>query len=166
MITREAVTKIIKDPYHCNHASIELRERTYSNQIAHYVDQCLRCGSQLQSHKRDSIIVAQAKLNDGIAKFDLDIADRFFSRGRQERKDQRDNERADWQAWYTEYLESEKWKSKRAEVMRRDKFTCQGCHGRATEVHHLTYANVGDELLFQLIALCEDCHQRVHDADK
>lgn len=154
------------DPYHCTHTSVELRKRTYSNQVMHYVDQCLKCGAQLQSHKRDSTIVVQAKLNGGIAEFDDTLREIFFIRAEEKRQDQWGNDHDRWQAWYAEYLESPKWKAKRAEVMRRDNFTCQGCHGRATLVHHLTYANVGDELLFQLIALCKDCHERIHKTDK
>lgn len=153
-------------PYHCNHTTVELRERTHSNQVAHYVDQCLGCGVQLQSHKRDSTIVAQARLNDGIPEFDDTLREIFFIRGEEQRQDQWSNDHDHWQAWYAEYLKSDRWKAKRAEVMRRDKFTCQGCHDRATLVHHKTYANVGDELLFQLIALCKDCHTRVHDGKK
>lgn len=30
--------------------------------------------------------------------------------------------------------------------------------------HHLTYAHVTQEFLFELVAICGDCHARVHDA--
>jgi 5-methylcytosine-specific restriction endonuclease McrA len=30
-------------------------------------------------------------------------------------------------------------------------------------VHHHTYANVGDELMWQLVAVCRECHQKFHD---
>jgi 5-methylcytosine-specific restriction endonuclease McrA len=166
MTEHQAVTKLIKDPYHCEHTTIELRERIHSNQVTHYVDQCVRCGAQLKSHKRDSTIVAQAKFNGGIAKFDAGLSDVFFAQANRLRKKERATHRAEWDIWYAEYLNSPRWQAKRSEVMRRDKFTCQGCRGRATLVHHLTYANVGDELLFQLIALCDDCHDRVHEAGK
>ena len=31
-----------------------------------------------------------------------------------------------------------------------------------TQCHHLTYENVGEEFLFELVALCSDCHERLH----
>ncbi len=33
---------------------------------------------------------------------------------------------------------------------------------RAEDVHHLTYARLYDEMLFDLIAVCRDCHERLH----
>ena len=64
---------------------------------------------------------------------------------------------------YDAYLASEAWRAKRAEALRRDKGVCQGCRARqATQVHHLTYAHLGDELLFELISVCDDCHERIH----
>ena len=32
----------------------------------------------------------------------------------------------------------------------------------AKQVHHTTYANVGHEFLFELVALCPECHNRYH----
>jgi 5-methylcytosine-specific restriction endonuclease McrA len=40
---------------------------------------------------------------------------------------------------------------------------CEGCGDeKAQEVHHKTYKNVGDEFLFELVALCNTCHDRYH----
>ena len=65
---------------------------------------------------------------------------------------------------YSEYLKSPKWKTIRNKVMIRDNHTCQGCLAvRAEEVHHKTYANVGNELMYQLISLCRKCHKTAHD---
>jgi hypothetical protein len=33
------------------------------------------------------------------------------------------------------------------------------------EVHHLTYKNVFTEFLFELVAVCQDCHSRLHADD-
>ena len=39
---------------------------------------------------------------------------------------------------------------------------CEGCGvRRAAQVHHLTYEHVGDELLFELVAVCGQCHDRI-----
>lgn len=72
--------------------------------------------------------------------------------------------RAVWEKSYRAYLNSSEWKAKRQQVLERDQYRCQGClNTRATQVHHLTYDNVGDELLFQLISVCDACHDRLHN---
>lgn len=64
---------------------------------------------------------------------------------------------------YDLYLQTPAWSEKRKMALIRDNYLCQGCReSRATQVHHLTYQNLFDELLFQLISLCTRCHQRVH----
>jgi 5-methylcytosine-specific restriction endonuclease McrA len=66
--------------------------------------------------------------------------------------------------WYSAYLQSDAWRAKRAQALKRDKGLCQGCLERpATQVHHLTYAHVGGELLFELASICDDCHERAHE---
>lgn len=64
---------------------------------------------------------------------------------------------------YNAYLRSPEWKKKRDAVFQRDGGICQGCLEEPIEnVHHTTYANLFDELLFQLIGLCETCHRKIH----
>ena len=64
---------------------------------------------------------------------------------------------------YQEYLRSKQWKEKRALVMVRDNNTCQHCRKAiAEEVHHLTYVNLFNEPLDDLISLCSVCHSKVH----
>lgn len=64
---------------------------------------------------------------------------------------------------YWDYLESPQWKIKRDAVFQREKGICQGCLSEPIEhVHHATYSHVFDELLFQLVGLCENCHRKVH----
>jgi hypothetical protein len=38
------------------------------------------------------------------------------------------------------------------------------CRRHGLSPHHLTYAHLGDELLFELISVCDDCHARLHTA--
>ena len=51
---------------------------------------------------------------------------------------------------------------KRVAVMKRDGGQCV-CGKKATQVHHKTYDNIGKEPLEELVALCEDCHYKLHD---
>lgn len=74
-----------------------------------------------------------------------------------------DERSAGWRAQYAEYLASQEWWDKRELVMERAGRVCEGCRqADATEVHHLTYANVTREFLFELVALCHACHERLH----
>lgn len=64
---------------------------------------------------------------------------------------------------YHEYLNSRAWKLKRNLIFQREKGFCQGCGEEAIEhVHHLTYNHLFDELLFELVGLCENCHRKCH----
>jgi 5-methylcytosine-specific restriction endonuclease McrA len=75
-----------------------------------------------------------------------------------------DENKDEWGANYYKYLSSEEWQKKRQLILKRDNFICQGCLvNNATEVHHKTYINVGNEFCFELISLCEDCHSSIHD---
>lgn len=53
--------------------------------------------------------------------------------------------------------------AKRARVLLRAGRKCEGCGEEATQVHHLTYEHVFEEFLFELIAVCRGCHERLHD---
>lgn len=63
------------------------------------------------------------------------------------------------------YLRTDAWKNLRFKVLERDKYTCQCCgiDFGPLYVHHLTYERLGNELLEDLITLCEDCHKLQHD---
>jgi len=68
---------------------------------------------------------------------------------------------------YQDYLKSEKWYAIRLKVLTRDDYTCQHCHFKVTSytanVHHKTYARLGDEELSDLITLCIPCHEKEHE---
>jgi 5-methylcytosine-specific restriction endonuclease McrA len=70
------------------------------------------------------------------------------------------------EAWdkYNDYLNSEKWKLKRKKVFERDNYLCQAClTNEAQEVHHLTYNNIYDEPLYELISVCKRCHIKIEE---
>jgi hypothetical protein len=62
------------------------------------------------------------------------------------------------------YLKSEAWKRKRYVVLKRDKWRCVYCGGRATQVHHTKYAkwNIGKEPIEWLVSICKSCHDSKH----
>lgn len=65
---------------------------------------------------------------------------------------------------------STRWKKKREQILRRDKYLCQDCkrYGKrvdATEVHHIKHVDEYPELAFEssnLISLCAACHNKRH----
>jgi 5-methylcytosine-specific restriction endonuclease McrA len=64
---------------------------------------------------------------------------------------------------YAEYLESDAWKALRAKVLKRASHICEGCGtAEAVQAHHLRYAHIGHEFLWELVAVCLECHERVH----
>lgn len=65
---------------------------------------------------------------------------------------------------YREYLASDHWKAKRQEYYQSDMPQhCIGCGKDRFELHHITYMRLGRELLGDLMPLCRECHQKVHD---
>lgn len=65
---------------------------------------------------------------------------------------------------YGDYLRSDTWKAKRRLVFKRAGGVCEGCGlQEATEVHHLTYDHKMSEFLFELVAVCTECHARLHE---
>lgn len=64
---------------------------------------------------------------------------------------------------YSNYIQSEDWKLKRSEVLLRDNNLCQVCKkDAAEEVHHITYDNLFNEKLEDLLSVCKICHKEIH----
>lgn len=83
----------------------------------------------------------------------------------QERPVEPEPPKEDRKVWYAWYLTTPKWDRIRRAVLRRANSACEGCGGigLALQVHHLTYKHVGNEFLWELVAVCDPCHERVHD---
>lgn len=71
------------------------------------------------------------------------------------------------------FYKSKKWEDKRDRILRRDGYQCQYCkrYGRrrgGAHVHHINPVEYYPELAFadwNLICLCRDCHNRMHDRE-
>lgn len=66
-----------------------------------------------------------------------------------------------------EDINSEQWKSKRKEIIKRDGFTCCACgaFGKTLNVHHLSYEKdreYWDYPNSNFVTLCSDCHKKLH----
>jgi 5-methylcytosine-specific restriction endonuclease McrA len=153
----------------CRHPHQEIRRRVDASGRPFYQYQCLDCGDRIGSAMATAIALANGRQPPP---FDQEIyesgqlkLDRVLrERGEMARR------RIAWllaerQQTYESYLESDAWRAKRAQALARDEGLCQSCRmSLATQVHHLTYAHLGDELLFELISVCNDCHARIHAA--
>jgi 5-methylcytosine-specific restriction endonuclease McrA len=69
---------------------------------------------------------------------------------------------------YQSYLRSDGWERTRIKVLERADYTCEACGGRrATQVHHVTYDDPrGEELLWNLKAVCAECHEKITAREK
>lgn len=70
---------------------------------------------------------------------------------------------------YEDYLKSDYWKILREKRLKLDNYKCKRC-GRTSnlEVHHNTYIYRGKGVakeIKNLITLCRDCHQELHDKE-
>ena len=68
---------------------------------------------------------------------------------------------------YKHYLRCKHWQEIRLKVLDRSGGKCEKCgyipwKPGTLQVHHLTYKNVGNESLDELIVLCPRCHMELH----
>lgn len=142
--------------------------------------QCIECGKKGNNNslKHNTIDNFKDKVARGeIKKFDVNLFNKYdpYTKYRsfctikslKDTKiynDEQQNKNKEWRKKYVDHLQSDKWQAIRLKVLKRDNNLCQGClEATATDVHHITYANLGDELMFELLSLCRDCHfNRVH----
>jgi len=59
---------------------------------------------------------------------------------------------------YREYLQSPEWREKRREFLEEENYECERCGEYATQVHHKTYENLGEEEKDDVEVLCHNCH--------
>jgi 5-methylcytosine-specific restriction endonuclease McrA len=127
--------------------------------------QCSDCGELLPNALPHSMATRSTP------EVDMDAIRRWASyrdgnwqKRRAERYQIEQQRQTEWRVKYEDYLRSEQWQSKRRLVFQRCAGICEGCRqAKATQVHHLTYEHLGDELLWELAAVCRECHERVHE---
>jgi 5-methylcytosine-specific restriction endonuclease McrA len=65
---------------------------------------------------------------------------------------------------YQWYLGSAFWRERRTIIFQRANGQCERCKLQAaTQVHHLSYLRVFNELPTDLMAVCAKCHAEIHD---
>jgi 5-methylcytosine-specific restriction endonuclease McrA len=67
---------------------------------------------------------------------------------------------------YKKYLNSEKWRKKRAYYLRRWKYCFVCGTSKKIHLHHKSYKRLGFEKPKDLLLLCEKCHFYLHNIKK
>lgn len=169
----------MRKPWHCDHEQNELRRRDLPAGIVQVARQCLNCGAPVGKWLKHETVRNIANL----PAWDRECSELWKARERQYMGEYREamaktagvaiyaersvelNQRSNRKFWerYDEYLSSPQWRSRRAKVLERAGGICEGCREReATQVHHLNYQRIGREMLFDLVAVCEACHEGIH----
>jgi 5-methylcytosine-specific restriction endonuclease McrA len=157
------------DPLHapCSHTRKELRQKRNRGGAIQYIDQCLQCGTSVGLFRKHSPELIN------VPTWDEKLEPNYTAAKQSERaaiiqkhvRIQRNRSIGFWKQ-YNEYLQSDEWVQRRAKVLERASGQCEGCRTkRATQIHHLTYAHVFKEFLFELVAICDDCHKTLHTDD-
>ena len=173
-VTYESMYEQVKRELYCDHPKVKLYRKTMINGTPMYGHQCQVCGCNIGRVK-----VADLNNNDKVnaigfnedlrrnrnhkfqVRFD-ELSKDWTRKHAEKQQEQRKRETESWFNNYSDYLKSEKWKSKSRLVIARDK-TCQAClRNPAVQAHHKTYDNVGDEPLFDLVGICLPCHEKLH----
>jgi hypothetical protein len=148
----------------CGHPAVEVRKRRDGGGAVHFFRQCTSCGTSVgtalkKSTELDSAAAWDKKLESRTQK--QREADRLSLVQKHVRIQRTGAE--GFKREYDVYLKSPEWARRRATVLRRAGGICEGCLGRkATQVHHLTYDHIYNEFMFELVAVCDECHKRLH----
>jgi len=139
----------------CDHADAPLVQRRQGNGVVVVVRQCQRCGLNLGAVKKASVTTPLSEL----PWWDEARRERWWAL----RAEARQRESDAWHRAYDAYLASPQWRELRRKVLARCHGVCEGCGERpAVQIHHLTYARTGYEMLFDLAAVCLECHEKIH----
>jgi hypothetical protein len=149
----------------CPHPDKQIRKTIVSGGAVHFRYQCQICGD----------LIGQAIGKGLVPEHCLSVDERLREGYRRRRERERDDivqryvqkQKAEGSAWrekYAAHLRTPEWRGIRAKVLKRSGGVCEGCgQNRPTQVHHLTYDHIFNEFLFELVAVCDHCHQRLHD---
>jgi|SRR6185437_229413 len=159
----------------CDHDKCELRLRTVARGGRQRVMQCLRCGAATSNaySKQDAYAITGGREPPPFDDELLNTWEQHRTDAYREveerfaflsvRSDPSRPKSSEWFKQYNRYLESPQWVTTRDKVLQRAHGVCEGCLERpAIHVHHQTYAHLGREFMFELLALCEECHARLH----
>jgi hypothetical protein len=158
--------------------------RTYPSGITHCTTQCQKCGNSYGQPVSKKIIdpsftippfneenynnclieidrprielnEVQSKLNEIRTSLKKEYFEKYLK-----------IDNIEFESAYVQYINSEEWKKRRIPILERDNNICKFCTvKKAVQVHHLSYDNLGNESDFELIGVCMQCHQLIHEIE-
>ncbi len=159
----------VSNPATCKHEKTEKRRRANCNGVKVAVKQCLECGKSLGAIPKNTVPYFELApmFDDALRVAGEKVREQYWlersAAARAAIELQQHQKNADWNRRYQAHLLSEKWRRLRVKVFARSKGMCEGCADRhAEQVHHLTYDRMGNEMLFDLAAVCRHCHEEIH----
>lgn len=159
------------DPHHlepslsvrCLCERTEVRRRTIRGGTVTVGRQCLTCGQWRAIPKTGHVVESLPEYDPGIG---TAYYDAISQRHRQAWEQKVRAEEQEWRRRYNLHLNSDKWRAIRAKVLSRAGGMCEGCGvQQAVQVHHLHYKRLGNEMLFDLVAVCLVCHEQIHEQE-
>jgi hypothetical protein len=148
----------------CTHAEVAVRQVAIAGGSIQFRKQCQTCGELIGQAIAKNAAPADCPPNDEalFARYGAQRRKEYYDILREHARKQKARD-SEWWAKYNAYLQTPKWQETRGKVLKRSAGSCEGCgQGPATQVHHRTYEHVGDEFLFELVAVCNSCHDRLH----
>lgn len=162
--------EIAAERFHCDcKETTRLTVFRASNSTTHYRLQCHRCGSFTPVKKTDLTDLDRERAEPFDAALQTDWVTKQYEFGRAIHQARREASRVEslqsFRDEESDFLESPVWDEMQRLVLWRAGGTCEGCLKRpATVVHHTNYIRkFGHEMLFDLRAVCRQCHEAIHN---
>lgn len=149
----------------CKHENKEFRKLNFSSGNGfHKILQCIDCGQKITLPGMKGHFFAKEPGDENLPEMDVVSYQHENARLAEEKK-KKTNE--DWRRKHHEYEvyinTSEEWQKIRSKVLKRSS-QCEAClDAKATQVHHMNYDSLFNEIAYDLRAVCKDCHKKIHD---
>lgn len=163
-------------PSTCEHPDTHITIRRYGDHMPHAVVQCKICGKHVKGISKAGVninetpefdLLLEPKCNENHNKwFQTFIAAQKKASAAHAETVDRKVDTGEYQrvirSKFNTYYDSDEWQNTRKRILQRDEHLCQSCFNEAECVHHITYERLGAENDFDLISLCNICHDTVH----
>jgi hypothetical protein len=155
----------IQAEFECDHPDTAVTYKDACNGVRTYRLQCTRCGANVRVVRYAEMAAHQKA---AAVPFDEALKRAWWearnARYSELREAEYEAERRRRRREYDAHIRSAEWSILRSKVMRRAGGVCEGCGDRRpTQVHHLTYERFGREMLFDVAAVCDACHEAIHE---
>lgn len=150
----------------CEHPHVETRWSPVRGGSRALRDQCIDCGALVGNPHPKSRARPETKAADMAAlEAYKRVRKRAYDQILRHHAEAQQRDHSNWKGQHAAYLQSPEWRARRDKILKRAGGLCEGCRERpATVAHHLTYEHWRRELLFELVALCEACHEICHES--